>query len=96
MQERSARQKLFSEPYTAAEGAVIMNNKDGKISLSKYFDIARSVVHGDIIIPIFFILPSIQPLNQLIKTYDKSGTGVSVGHIKDIRMHTAYLATRMM
>lgn len=46
------------------------------------FDIARGVIQGDIISPIFFIVA----LTQLVKDYDKSGTGISVGHIKDIRV----------
>ena len=40
------------------------------------------MVQGDIISPVFFIIS----LDQLVQKYDKSGTGISVGHIKDIRV----------
>ena len=73
---------LFRAIYAAAEGAVRLSSKDGKISLSKYFNVSRGVIQGDIISPIFFILA----LDQLIKSSDIGGTGVSVGHINDIRV----------
>ena len=40
------------------------------------------MIQGDIISPIFFIIA----LDELVKNNDKSGTGVSVGHIKDLRV----------
>ena len=73
---------LFRATYDAAEGAVRLASKDGKISLSKHFNIARGVIQGDIISPIFFILA----LDQLIQTVDTDGEGVSVGHIRSIRV----------
>ena len=62
LQKAGAKRKtrdLFRAIYAAAEGAVRLSNKDGKISLSKYFDIARGVIQGEIISPIFLSWPSI-------------------------------------
>ena len=73
---------LFRAIYAAAQGAARILGPDGKFTLSKIFNIARGVIQGDIISPIFFIVA----LDQLVQKYDKSGTGISVGHIKDIRV----------
>lgn len=73
---------LFREIYAAAQVAVRLASTDGKIRLSRTFNVARGVIQGDIISPIFFILA----LDQLIQTYDKDGQGVAVGHINSIRV----------
>ena len=47
---------LFRAIYAAAQGTVRILGSDGKFTLSKIFDIARGVIQGDIISPIFFIV----------------------------------------
>ena len=73
---------MFRAIYTAAQGAARVKGADGKFSFSKTFDIARGVIQGDIISPIFFIIA----LDQLVQTHDKGGQGVAVGHINEIRV----------
>jgi len=46
------------------------------------FDIARGVIQDDIITPIFFIIT----LVQLVQNNDKGGKGVTVTHIKEIKI----------
>ena len=59
-----------------------MKGTDGQYTYSKTFNIERGVIQGDIISPIFFIIV----LDQLVQRYDKSGKGISVGHIKELRV----------
>ena len=59
-----------------------MKGDDGLFKCSKTFNIERGVIQGDIISPIFFIIV----LDQLVQTYDKGGQGISVGHIKHLRV----------
>ena len=73
---------MFRVIYAAAQGAARVLGKDGKYILSKVFEIARGVIQGDIISPIFFIIA----LAQLVQEYDTSGTGISIGHINAIRV----------
>lgn len=72
---------MFPAIYKAAAGAARVKDKDGKFTFSKTFDIARGVIQGDIISPIFFIIA----LDQLVQTYGLGGSGVAVGHINEIR-----------
>ena len=81
MHARAARHALCSERHKAATGAARVKGKDGKFTFSKTFDIVRGVIQGDIISPIFFIIA----LDQLVQRYDLGGSGVSVGHINEIR-----------
>ena len=73
---------MFREIYKAAAGAARIKGPDGQFTFSKTFNIERGVVQGDIISPIFFIIA----LDQLVQHYDKSGQGISVGHIKSLRV----------
>ena len=73
---------MFRAIYKAAAGAARIRGVDGKYTFSKTFDIARGVIQGDIISPIFFIIA----LDQLVQRYDLGGSGVQVGHIKNIRV----------
>ena len=73
---------MFRTIYEAAAGAARLRGTDGKFTLSKKFNIARGVIQGDIISPIFFIIA----LDQLVQNHDLGGKGVSAGHIKEIRV----------
>ena len=74
---------LFRVIYAAAQGAARIIGPDGKFTLSQIFDIVRGVIQGDIISPIFFVIA----LDELVQANDKThGTGIGVGHIKDIRV----------
>ena len=73
---------IFRAIYRAAQGAARIRSVDGKVYLSKVFDIKRGVIQGDIISPILFILA----LDQLVQQVDTSGKGISVGTIKEIRV----------
>ena len=73
---------LFREIYRAAQGAARVKGANGQFTFSKTFDIERGVIQGDIISPIFFIIA----LDQLVQHYDKSGQGISVGHINSLRV----------
>ena len=48
---------LFRAIYKAAFDTVKLNGTDGKLSFSRTFDIARGVVQGDIINPVFLLSP---------------------------------------
>ena len=73
---------MFRAIYKAAQGAARLRGADGKFTFSQAFDISRGVIQGDIISPIFFIIA----LDQLVQKYDVGGTGISVGHINEIRV----------
>ena len=73
---------LFRAIYEAAQGAVRLKGKDGKFTMSQAFNVARGVIQGDIVSPIFFILA----LDELVQTFDRSGQGLSVGKIKALRV----------
>ena len=55
---------------------------NGKIHISKVFDIPCGVIQGDIVSPIFFIIA----LDQLIRSVDTSRGGVNVGKMNEIRV----------
>ena len=65
---------IFRAIYKAAQGAARIRGVDGKIHYSKWFDIQRGVIQGDIISPVLFILA----LDQLVQSLDKGGQGVKV------------------
>ena len=73
---------MFRQIYQAAAGTARVLGLDGKHVYSHTFDIARGVIQGDIISPIFFVLA----LDQLVQTFDTDGEGVCVGKIKDLRV----------
>ena len=73
---------MFRAIYAAAEGAARVKSSDGLFKMSTTFNIARGVIQGDIISPIFFVIA----LDQLVQTFDKSGHGISVGNIKELRV----------
>ena len=73
---------LFRAICKAAQGAVCMQGEGGKISISQSFAVRRGVIQGDIISPILFITA----LDQLIQQIDKSGQGISVGKINELRV----------
>ena len=70
--------------YAVTAGVARVKGSDGLFTFSKTFNIEHDVIliQGDIISPIFFIIF----LDQLIQTYDKSGQGITVGHIKSLRV----------
>lgn len=74
---------IFRVIYKAAQGAARVQSVDGKICMSKAFDIRRGVIQGDIISPILFILA----LDQLIQQHvDTGGNGVSLGTIIKLKV----------
>lgn len=60
---------MFRAIYRAAQGVARIRSVDGKVHMSKVFDIKRGVIQGDIISPILFILA----LDQLVQQVDTSG-----------------------
>ena len=73
---------LFRTIYAAAQGTARIQGEDGTISMSKFFEVRRGVIQGDVMSPVLFILD----LDQLIQTVDTEGQGVSVGKIKELRV----------
>ena len=73
---------IFRAIYKAAQGAVRIQAVDGKVTFSKWFDIQRGVIQGDIISPVLFIIA----LDQLVQTIDTGGEGISVGKIGTLRV----------
>ena len=73
---------IFRAIYKAAQGAALIRGVDGKIHYSKWFDIQRGVIQGDIISPVLFILA----LDQLVQSLDKGGQGVKVSTIHELRV----------
>ena len=73
---------IFRAIYQAAQGAARIRSVDGKVYISKTFDVKRGVIQGDIISPILFILA----LDQLVQQVDTGGEGVSVGTIRELRV----------
>ena len=57
---------IFRAIYRAAQGAARIHGVDGKISFSKWFDVQRGVIQGDIISPVLFIIV----LDQLVQSID--------------------------
>ena len=72
---------LFRAIYAVAQGQARVQGVDGK-RYSRTFKLRRGVVQGDIISPWLFILA----LDQLIKTQDTEGQGVSVGEIHSLKV----------
>ena len=68
--------------YRAAQGAARVQGVDGKVIFSKWFDIQRGVIQGDIISPVLFIIA----LDQLVQTVDTGGEGINVGKIGTLRV----------
>ena len=71
---------LFRSIYAASQGSVRIKGVDVTPTLSSQFNVARGVIQGDIISPIFFILT----LDQLTQTYDTSGQGIDIVNMKEL------------
>ena len=69
---------MFRSIYAVSEDVVRVKGTGGLFTFTKTFNIERGVIQGDIISPILFITV----LDQLIQIHDKSGQGITVGHIK--------------
>ena len=59
-----------------------MQGEDGKITMSKFFDVHRGVTQGDVMSPVLFTLA----LDQLVQDLDTDGQGVKVGKTLELRV----------
>ena len=68
--------------YKVTQDTTRIRGVDGEIHYSKWFDIQRDVIQGDIISPVLFILA----LDQLVQSFDKGDQGVKVNTIHELRV----------
>ena len=73
---------IFRAIYSAAAGVARVGGTDGQYVFSGAFSVDRGVIQGDIISPVLFVLA----LDQLIQTYDKSGSGVKCDRVLKLRV----------
>ena len=74
--------RIFRAIYAAASGVARVNGTNGQKVFSASFNVARGVVQGDIISPILFIIA----LDQLVRTHDQQGNGITCAPTLNIRI----------